>query len=119
MNTGCRAFPCLAARLCLGATGTLDVQDWESHATWHQAAAGPTDFRVEVRLPAGARNLSLSVRLDEPKRPIGGFDFSPPFAATASSFLAVADYTDGHLYPCDLAAWLVYDLDRAGRRPPE
>lgn len=68
------------------------------------------DLPAHVKLELLGRNLKLEVSMDN-NTPISSFDFLEPFQAEANMSLAVPDFCDGHLYPCDLKNWPQYDLD--------
>ncbi|AIE84971.1 glycoside hydrolase [Fimbriimonas ginsengisoli] len=67
--------------------------------------------QVEFTLPPRSRNLTVSIQADDPQAKIEPFDFFAPFQPEPGSFLTVADYNDGHLYPTDLDKWPLYNLD--------
>jgi hypothetical protein len=60
-------------------------------------------LKLRFTLPAAnAADLRVEVSSDDPKTPIGEIAFLEPFVLDAPrGVLAVADYTDGHLYPLD------------------
>lgn len=88
---------------------------------YRKLAGGKTDFEVErafdagkgVRLPvrirfslpdAGAPELRVEARANDAKAATGDMRFIEPFALDAPrGVLAVADYSNGHLYPLDAA----------------
>jgi len=63
------------------------------------------DKRVTLRLRftlPGASDLRIEATADDPKTLIGEISFLEPFVLNAPrGVLAVADYSDGHLYPLD------------------
>jgi hypothetical protein len=117
-------------------TGSIAVLDKRTHRTW-MSGSGSFSFRHLISFRDGMRfsatfrdeqgktidgivTLSLATKspevtesVDLPNRsqPISSFDFLPPFRSTGACFVLAADYTDGHLYPCGLDKWPLYNLD--------
>jgi hypothetical protein len=113
-------------------TGRFEVLDKGTQYTWRQTegpalrveevqqksdrfrlqtSIGGVSGWIELRLMPRSRNLTISMEA-APDAKIQTFDFLPPFQPASGSYLAVADYTDGHMYPCDLESWPLYNLDR-------
>ena len=63
-----------------------------------------------VKLQLAGRALKLEVSMDT-NTPFSSFDFLEPFQVETNMSLAVPDFCDGHLYPCDLKTWPQYNLD--------
>lgn len=68
----------------------------------------PNTLLVALRLPDGAADLRVEADMADRATSIDGILFLEPFLLdTPQGAFAVADYSNGHLYPLDLKPWRV------------
>ena len=121
--------------------GSIDVYDKQAGYRWTQPSVLPgnafTDFshngdeelefktqllttgsnwvacNVRLIMPAGKRELGIYVNTTNPDTAFNEIDGLEPFSSpnTSGSFLTVADWNAGHMYPTDLPSWPIYNLD--------
>ncbi|MCX8052396.1 MAG: glycoside hydrolase, partial [Armatimonadetes bacterium] len=66
---------------------------------------------VTLKLQDNASALQVGISAD-PKLEMSSFDFIEPFVCDSEyAFLAIADWCNGHIYPCNLDEWPGYNLD--------
>ncbi|MGC8668225.1 MAG: glycoside hydrolase [Chthonomonadales bacterium] len=83
-------------------------------ADFGNSPKSPLPFVVTVTLPNDGADLRISVDTADRRRPVQPFSFLPPFLLdTPGAVIAMADYSDGHLYPAHFdpfpAEWLAAD----------
>lgn len=71
------------------------------------------DCNFRLVLPVSSRQLQMYVNTSNANSTFDTLENLEPFSApnTSNSFIAVADWSCGHIYPSNVAQWPVYSLD--------
>lgn len=83
------------------------------NTTYFPASGGTSPGRLFTwtELWLDGRKLKVKVNIDDHKTVMGAFDGIEPFQPAAGMSLVLADFCDGHMYPCNLSSWPLYNLD--------
>ena len=57
------------------------------------------------------RKLTVKVNIDDHDTAVGSFDGLEPFQPSDGMSVVLPDFSDGHIYPCNLNAWPHYDFN--------
>jgi hypothetical protein len=83
------------------------------NTTYYPSSGGtsPGQLFTWTELWLDGRKLKVKVNIDDHSTTLGSFNGLEPFQPSSSMSLVVPDFSDGHIYPCNLNSWPWYNLD--------